>query len=128
MIIRRTFLQLLPILAGAGILKSFFKQGEVSLALKEPPEDGDWDWWRMLHRTPLADSEDAMTNSLCQSAASREEVTILYDGGSQPGMDRRIAPLGVFKVDGYSGTYLHAVCRSRNAPRTFRIDRIRALV
>ena len=128
MINRRSFLSLVPGIGLAGFLRGAKALVKDTALLREPPEGGDWDWWRNLPRTPLACSDDPMTKSLCQTAALRQDVTILYDGGSQPGQSRRISPLGVFTVEGYRGTYVHAFCRLREAERTFRVDRIHALV
>ena len=69
-----------------------------------------------------------MTDALCHAAVWRRDVTILYEGGSQPGGGRTISPLGVFMVTGYEGTYVHAHCHQRDAERTFRVERITAIV
>lgn len=129
MINRRSFLQRVTLLIGAGWAKTVFG-ADVARAepvLRDPPEDGGWDWWRNLLRTPIARSDDPLTNTLCRAAAARRQVTILYDGGSDPNSPRRIAPLGVFEVDGYRGVYVHAFCTKRQAERTFRLDRIVSL-
>ena len=128
MIDRRGFLGILPSAGILGFLGFALKRPAQASKLEEPPNDASWDWWRNLPRTPLARSNDPMTNSLCQAAMRRQEVTILYDGGSQPGVHRRISPLGVFMVEGFAGIYVHAYCHSRQAQRTFRIEHITALV
>ncbi len=128
MINRRNFLRLIPLAGWLGLGGSSLASITDKETLREPPDDADWDWWRTLPRTPLAWSKDPMTDSLCQAAAWRREVTILYGGGTQPGSSRRIAPLGVFEVEGYRGVYLHAFCHLRQAERTFRIERIAAVV
>ena len=96
--------------------------------LRQAPDDSDWDWWKNLSRTPLARSDDPMTDALCHAAEWRRNVTTLYKGGSQPGGSRAISPLGVFMVTGYEGTYVHALCHQRDAERTFRVERITAIV
>jgi predicted DNA-binding transcriptional regulator YafY len=128
MINRRNFLRFTPFVGLLGVLGLSQSRADDVPMLREAPEDGDWNWWRDLPRTPLARSDDPMTDSLCHAAAMRRDVTILYDGGSQPGASRRISPLGVFKVEGYLGVYVNAVCHVRNADRTFRVERITALV
>lgn len=128
MINRRHFLSLAPVAALLGLLGGAKPLIEKVANLREAPDDADWDWWRNLSRTPLSCSDDPMTESLCQAAALRRDVTILYTGGSLPGATRRISPLGVFTVDGYSGTYVHARCHLRDEERTFRVERITAVV
>jgi predicted DNA-binding transcriptional regulator YafY len=126
MINRRNFLQRFTLLLGAGWAKTMFG-ADVARAepvLRDPPENADWDWWRDLPRTPIARSDDPLTNSLCRAAVGRRQVSILYDGGLEPNSPRRIAPLGVFEVDGYRGVYVLAFCTKRQAERTFRLDRI----
>ncbi len=129
MINRRNFLQSVSVLLGAAWARTVFgnavARGEP--ALLEPPDDAEWDWWRNLRRTPLLASEDPFANALCHAAAARREVTIIYDGGSEPGEPRRIAPLGVFEVEGYRGVYVLAFCLKRGAERTFRLERIVSL-
>lgn len=126
MINRRHFIALAPVAGLFELLRGSIPA--VPARLREPPDDAGWDWWKNLPRTPLATSEDPTTDCLCRAAAFRNEVTILYDGGSEPGASRRIAPLGVFTVEGFSGTYVHALCHTRDAERTFRVERITSVV
>ena len=57
-----------------------------------------------------------------------------YFGGSQPGTRRQVLPVMLFTTDDEDAAslefelgpiYLLAWCQSRNAPRTFRLDRMR---
>ncbi len=128
MINRRSFLSLLPSAWVFSFLRGFLPAVKDIPTLREPPDDAAWDWWKNLPRTPLARSDDPMTDSLCHSSAYRLDVTILYNGGTTPEYPRVISPLGVFTVEGYKGTYVHAFCHEREAERTFRIERITALV
>lgn len=128
MINRRHFLVLGPMAGLLGLLGGARAPAGGVPERLAPPEHDDWNWWRDLPRTPLAGSDDPVANCLCQAAAARSAVTIIYSGGSQPGSSRRILPLGVFTVDGYSGIYVHAICHLRDAGRTFRVKRIVSLV
>lgn len=130
MINRRLFLTSVSALLSAAWAATTFGKTErrPATALKQPPVDGDWDWWRDLERTPLESSNDPLTNSLCRAACERRKVAIIYHGGTNPGEGRRISPVGVFKVEGYDGTYVAAYCHKRDADRAFRIDRIASVV
>jgi predicted DNA-binding transcriptional regulator YafY len=126
MINRRSFLGSLAALCGSGLAALRF--GHTHSPLQDPPEDGDWDWWRNLNRTPLTNSNDPFASALIRAAASRRDLWIVYEGGSKPGENRKISPLGVFTVEGYTGTYAEAFCHNRAARRTFRIERIASIV
>jgi predicted DNA-binding transcriptional regulator YafY len=123
MINRRSFLGTLAALCGSGL---FPHAGHVALA--DPPDDGDWDWWRNLHRTPLTVSDDPFASAMIRAAASRRDLWIVYEGGSSSGAARKVSPLGVFTVDGYVGTYVEAYCHKRRNMRTFRMERITSVV
>jgi len=126
MINRRSFLGSLCSLCGAGLAALPF--AHTHAPLQELPEDGDWDWWRNLKRTPLANSNDPFAAAIIRAAAARRQLWIVYEGGSSPGEPRKISPLGVFTVEGYTGTYAEAFCHNRAARRTFRIERIASIV
>ncbi len=128
MINRRNFLRLFGLLGFTGFGSGSLEVLTRRPPLLDPPDDASWDWWRELPRTPVVTSDDPATDCLCRAARLRREVTILYDGGSEPGAGRKISPLGVFQVEGYHGTYIHAFCHLRSAERTFRVERIAALV
>lgn len=129
MITRRHFLLLAPLAGLFGLAEGWAKTAVKPVAkLRQAPDDSDWDLWKNLPRTPLARSEAPMADALCHAAAWRRDVTILYEGGSMPGGGRTISPLGVFMVTGYEGTYVHALCHQRDAERTFRVERITAIV
>ena len=129
MINRRSFLGNLAALCGVGLAAFRFSQISPSpVQLQDPPEDGDWDWWRNLNRTPLTNSDDPFASAMIRAAASRRNLWIVYEGGTHPGEARKISPLGVFTVEGYPGAYAEAFCHKRNTRRTFRIERIASIV
>ncbi len=129
MINRRNFLRLFAMLGfSGGTFRASVEAVTPQSPLLDPPDDADWDWWRELPRTPVVMSADRTTGCRCRAARLRREVTIFYEGGSEPGKGRKISPLGVFQAEGYSGTYVHAFCHVRSAERTFRIERIAAVV
>ena len=129
MINRRSFLGSLAALCGAGLAAFPFSQISPSpVTLQDPSEDGEWDWWRNLIRTPLTGSDDPFASEMIRAAAARRDLWIIYEGGSNPGETRKILPLGVFTVEGYTGTYAEAFCHKRAAHRTFRIERIASVV
>jgi len=126
MINRRSFLGSLATLCGSGLAALPF--GHTHAPLQDPPEDGDWDWWRALKRTPLTHSDDPFASAMIHAAEARRDLWIVYAGGSNPGEPRKISPLGIFTVEGYTGTYAEAFCHKRAARRTFRIERITSVV
>ena len=129
MINRRSFLGSMSALLGScAAALTFPKPILIPPALKDPPEDGDWDWWRTLPRTPLSDSDDPFAAAIIRAAAARRDLWIVYEGGGNPGESRKISPLGVFTVEGRAGTYAEAFCHKREARRTFRVERITSMV
>ena len=95
MINRRSFLGMVPVRWGSGAL-SILRHGasENPVGLLPPPENGDWDWWRNLNRTPLTISDDPFASAMIRAAAARRNLWIVYQGGSNPGESRKISPLG----------------------------------
>jgi predicted DNA-binding transcriptional regulator YafY len=120
---------MVPVLCGSGTL-AFLRLGasEIPAGLMPPPENGDWDWWRNLDRTPLTSSDDLFASAMIRAAAARRDLWIVYQDGSHPGETRKISPLGVFTVEGYQGIYVEAFCHNRESRRTFRIGRITSAV
>lgn len=122
---------MVPVLCGSGLAVLATRRAGASdnpVALMAPPEDGDWDWWRDLDRTPLTISDDPFACALIRAAAVRRDLWIVYEGGSSPGESRKISPLGVFTVEGYQGIYVEAFCHNRQDMRTFRVERIASVV
>jgi len=131
MINRRSFLGRVAALFGSGLAAlSFPLIGGIGNfpGLIDPPEDGDWDWWRNLPRTALTSSDDPFAAAMIRAAAARRDLWIVYQGGSNPGESRKVTPLGVFTVEGYAGIYVEAFCHKRDARRTFRVERIASVV
>jgi predicted DNA-binding transcriptional regulator YafY len=64
------------------------------------------------------------------------KIEFTYHGGSDPGQSRKVLPILLFQkihpetdphiphIPNTSPIYLLAHCQTRNAPRTFRLDRI----
>lgn len=109
------------------------------------PESLDPEWlteWMRLPRLPLlADdlpeipdpSERELATQILQRIRSGNSFDFQYFGGSEPGKSRQVLPVLLFTIevdDMHCGggdpdpIYLLAWCQSRNAPRTFRLDRM----
>jgi predicted DNA-binding transcriptional regulator YafY len=73
-------------------------------------------------------SEEFSSNSkigrLNAAARNGETVKIIYRGGSTPGASRKIKPKEIFVKQGYDPVYVEAFCKTREANRTFRLDKI----
>ena len=78
--------------------------------------------------TPLTGSEDPFAAAMIHAAAAHRDLWIVYSGGREPGISRKISPLGVFTVEGYSGIYAEAFSHKRKTYRTFQIERIASIV
>jgi len=127
---RRSFLGSISALMASGAAVLAFPHAvtcQNPLALADPPENGEWDWWRNLNRTLLTTSDDPFASALVRAAAARRDLWIVYAGGTSPGEPRKISTLGVFTVEGYAGTYAEAFCHKRDSRRTFRVERIASL-
>ena len=102
------------------------------------------DAWQRLPRLPLTrrqlaqfrdtrDNESFIAALLIHRIHIGKPVTFTYHGGSTPGQPRTALPTFLFTVPtdllnpdlAREPFYLLAHCTSRNAPRTFRLDRIR---
>ena len=110
--------------------------------------------WQRIPRLEVTPEALALHGDLHQRAIAASifhriddytPFTFRYLGGSQPGRIRRVLPVQLFGLDdsGHRGShgdsvanlpgpgdgapiYLLAWCLSRNAPRTFRLDRMQA--
>lgn len=127
---RRGFLALI-----AGLLPAALLRGGAASAvaatpsvpaapLLPPPDQPPFDptrlaRWQAAARRPLADSADPILSRLLAAAHAGEALDVIYYGGSFPGTIRRVTPLGLFTVDGFSGIYLEARCHWREEVRTF---------
>ena len=103
--------------------------------------DGPADWedqtesagpgeWRARPRYPITVPRDRVERILLGAQEDGCAVLITYAGGSEPGSLRAIHPalLFTFSRDVRSWPrYVLAFCHLRQAPRTFRIDRIREI-
>jgi DNA polymerase III epsilon subunit family exonuclease len=56
------------------------------------------------------------------AVARRQTVSLVYDGGSKPGVARQVTPLGLAQSG--SQLYLTALCHESQIEKSFRIDRI----
>ena len=110
--------------------------------------------WRRIPRLEIApedlpDHNDPHQRALAEDIFPRirngTPYTFRYLGGSQPGGVRTVLPVQLFRLDYFSyfyyrcddpadipdpdvvPFYLLAWCQARNAPRTFRLDRMRAI-
>lgn len=54
----------------------------------------------------------------------RQTVSMVYHGGSQPGVAREVTPLGIARSSGQ--LYLTALCHASQIEKSFRVDRIKS--
>ncbi|MFV0416753.1 MAG: WYL domain-containing protein [Chthoniobacterales bacterium] len=95
-------------------------------ALINPVPIPEWlDKWQSAARQPVRSSLDPLINHLLYAAENEQKIAINYEGGSHFGETRRISPGLIFRCEGYSGTWVDAYCHTREAQRTFAIERIR---
>lgn len=92
-----------------------------------PPPPPPKPTWFDAARTDLcaADLADPMVARLHLAITTGEAVDIRYEGGSIPGLTRRIQPRALFAVTGYAAHYVRAWDVDKNAERVFRLDRLR---
>jgi hypothetical protein len=83
------------------------------------------DDWRRSSRRSASDSDHTLCRELKSAIREARWLEFIYIGGTTPGNKRRVKPLELFKVDGYTEVYLRAYCSTRQEERIFRLDRIR---
>ena len=124
-----------------------FVRSSGELASKFPEVDGTepaWlaDWLHLpriaMCQQDIARVQDPRERALAAHILPRIQAgtgyTFQYSGGSNPGTVRAVLPILLFANTHGNETceergpfYLLAYCLTRNAPRTFRLDRIHAL-
>jgi hypothetical protein len=97
--------------------------------------------WKRLPMQPLVSPDDLpvfpnpqhLVGFMLLLYGTQIDIGFRYSGGSQPGADRLVRPILLFrKIDpkldpgaqSNAPVYLLAFCRTRNEPRTFRLDRM----
>ncbi len=133
---RRGFLALLASLVPASLLRATPIATTTATAapapsapLLPPPDQAPFDAARLAHwqagqRRLVTSSTDPILARLLAAASAGESLDVLYYGGTFPGTVRRVTPLALFTVEGFSGTYLEARCHWRQEVRTFNTARI----
>jgi len=81
--------------------------------------------WLAAPRIPVLASDDPLVTMCVQAVLKKEQVDLIYIGGSTPGAPRKINVSLVFQHTTEGGIYVAGYCHSRNANRIFRIDRAR---
>lgn len=94
-----------------------------------PPADPDPDdarlaTWQRGGREPVFYSEDPAVWTILAACWEQRSLSVRYWGGTEPGGRRTIRPRSVFTVRGYRGIWCEAWCETRQAWRTFRLDRL----
>jgi len=80
--------------------------------------------WQFAPRLPCR-TLPRRHHTLLEASQCGRPVLITYLGGTAPHEPRAIIPLHFYSVEGYEPhLYLDALCLERDAPRTFRLDRI----
>jgi predicted DNA-binding transcriptional regulator YafY len=88
--------------------------------------DDEWlQQWRDADRITVQASRDPLAKLLLEACRTGDGVDIIYFGGSTPGASRVICPRRLFRVKGYGSIYVEAYCRTREADRIFRLDKIK---
>lgn len=115
--------------AGSGNPQSTLRNPQSPTPLLPPPDQPPFDAarlsrWQASACRPLTDSADPILARLLTAARAGESLEVIYYGGSFPGTVRRLTPLALFTVDGFSGAYLGARCHWRQEVRTFNTARL----
>jgi hypothetical protein len=80
--------------------------------------------WREEPHFPIIASKSPVEHYLLQAISEGRAIDIIYHGGSVPGGRRRVRPVELFRLTDSGSAYLTAFCESREAKRTFRVDKI----
>lgn len=70
----------------------------------------------------LVDRPPAGFEDLWRAINQQQPVSMVYDGGAQPGVPRVVTPLGVVRTR--DQLYLSAYCHASGIEKTFRLDKI----
>jgi hypothetical protein len=130
---RRSFIRWLavpPLLAASIASRAIGTTLSPSVVEQPPPDialpsiDEDLKEWLSAPRTLILDSEDPKERYFIRAILLCQPVEFVYLGGTTPGSARRVHPVMLYRVWGFSGAYLTAFCQSRQEIRTFLLDRI----
>lgn len=80
--------------------------------------------WQAVRRVPVTSSSDALESWFLNAIHAQRTVEFTYLGGSQIGSKRRVRPEALFRIEGFPTVYLAGFCETRQADRTFRLDRV----
>ena len=78
--------------------------------------------WKALKRSDVNHSSDVDLQLIIGAVGTGEMLDITYNGGSTPGLNRKITPIRVYRVHGIDKIYIEAFCTSRNDKRTFNYE------
>jgi hypothetical protein len=91
---------------------------------KEPGTSHDRDWFTSPRLPVGVDAILPEWEWIPEAIEKATTVRIFYTGGSTPDTERLIRPLSLFRVEGYTSTYLQAIDITIGEERIFRLDRI----
>lgn len=83
--------------------------------------------WKRIPRIPVIASTLPEARAVLEAIHTGETITFIYEGGTTPGVRRRVSPGFLFMLEGYPHLYFSAYCHVRGENRTFRLDRCRAI-
>ncbi len=83
--------------------------------------------WSTLPRIPVLASTLPEARAILDAIHSNSKVSFTYEGGTSPGLRRKVSPAFLFRLEGYPHLYFTAYCHERHANRTFRLDRCVAI-
>jgi predicted DNA-binding transcriptional regulator YafY len=121
---RRSFLTTTALSVLGGVWTAFISIGRAQAPRKLPPEEQWLEDWQRASRLPVHESDDPVVGQFIEAARTGGHVEFDYVGGSEPISSRQVSPGLVFRVEGFTGTYVAGYCNLRKAERTFRCDRI----
>lgn len=96
--------------------------------LPQGGEDARWDPlqdWRERPHLPVWIIDEEPGAQIMLAMLKHVAAQFFYLGGSTPGQVRTVRPLEIFRVECEGPIYVRAWCETRQAERTFRMDRIR---